>query len=170
MVMRDFNLEFWDLYKSVDSFLKDAYSSDNGVTNYIQEMETQSYDGNRLVQNWDMDYDRLKHMRWIRNKFAHEASFDVEIAEQEDYDWLDSFYKRLFRCSIRGSIILNQLQMYHRRNSRHSITIIHILPKSQFSLNIEAFGRLSRTFFHEMTDFCIISALYQIFPASSSAV
>ena len=97
--MRDFNLDFLDLYKNVDSFLKDAYSSNNGVTNYIQEMERQFEDGNKYVQNWRIDYDRLKHMRWLRNQFAHELSFDAEILEQEDYDWLDSFYKKLFSAT-----------------------------------------------------------------------
>ena len=99
MVVRDFNLDFLDLYNNVDSFLKDAYSSNNGVTNYIQEMERQFEDGNKYVQNWRIDYDRLKHMRWLRNQFAHELSFDAEILEQEDYDWLDSFYKKLFSAT-----------------------------------------------------------------------
>lgn len=94
--MRDLNIDFMDLYKRADRFIKDAYSSSEGVSEYIRLMESCFISGNANVQGWKSDYDNLKHIRWIRNQLAHEVSYDSDICSESDYEWLDDFYKRLF--------------------------------------------------------------------------
>ena len=94
--MRDLNIDFMDLYKHTDRFIKDAYSSSEGVSEYIRSMESCYYRGSTSVQGWKSDYDHLKHIRWIRNQLAHEVSYDSDICSFTDYEWLDGFYKRLF--------------------------------------------------------------------------
>ncbi len=94
--MRDLNIDFMDLYKRTDRFMKDAYSSSEGVSEYIRLMESCFNRGSSSVQGWKSDYDNLKHVRWIRNQLAHEVSYDSDICSSDDYEWLDGFYKRLF--------------------------------------------------------------------------
>ena len=103
--MRDLNIDFMDLYKRTDRFIKDAYSSSEGVSGYIRAMESISIIGLRSVQGWKNDYDNLKHIRWIRNQLAHEVSYDSDICLPSDYEWLDNFYKRLFSSSDPLSIL-----------------------------------------------------------------
>ncbi|MCR5601873.1 MAG: hypothetical protein K6G33_14200 [Ruminococcus sp.] len=94
--MRDLNIDFMDLYKRTDRFIKDAYSSSDGVSEYIRLMEASFNRGNANIQGWKSDYDNLKHIRWIRNQLAHEVSYDSDICSESDYEWLEDFYKRLF--------------------------------------------------------------------------
>lgn len=94
--MRDLNIDFMDLYKRTDRFIKDAYSSSEGVSEYIRLMEASFNRGNANIRGWKSDYDNLKHIRWIRNQLAHEVSYDSDICSESDYEWLEDFYKRLF--------------------------------------------------------------------------
>ena len=94
--MRDLNIDFMDLYKRADRFIKDAYSSSEGVSEYIRLMEASFNRGNANIQGWKSDYDNLKHIRWIRNQLAHEVSYDSDICSESDFEWLEDFYKRLF--------------------------------------------------------------------------
>ncbi len=94
--MRDLNIDFMDLYKRTDRFIKDAYSSSEGVSEYIRLMEAVFNRGSVKIQGWKSDYDNLKHIRWIRNQLAHEVSYDSDICAETDYEWLESFYERLF--------------------------------------------------------------------------
>ena len=94
--MRDLNIEFMELYKSVDRFIKDAYSSTEGVSEYIRQMEQNDFKGRRYVATWGTDYDKLKRLRWIRNQLSHEIGYDSDICEEADYGWLESFRSRLY--------------------------------------------------------------------------
>lgn len=94
--MRDLNINFMELYKQVDRFIKDAYSSSTGVSEYIQQMESDNIKGNFYLSTWKEDYSQLKQMRWIRNQLAHEVGYDSDICSEEDYYWLENFYNRLF--------------------------------------------------------------------------
>ncbi len=94
--MRDLNIDFMDLYKRVDRFIKDAYCSSDGVSEYLRLMESKNYKGSRYVAGWNSDYDSLKHSRWIRNQLAHEVDYDSDICSNEEYEWLEEFYTRLF--------------------------------------------------------------------------
>ena len=94
--MRDLNIDFMDLYKRTDRFIKDAYSSSQGVSEYIRLMEADFNRGSINIRGWKSDYDNLKHIRWIRNQLAHEVSYDSDICSVIDYEWLEEFYERLF--------------------------------------------------------------------------
>lgn len=94
--MRDLNINFMDLYKRVDRFIKDAYHSSEGVSEYIRIMESKDSKGRRYVSGWNSDYDSLKHLRWIRNQLAHEVDYDEDICSEEEYEWLEEFHSRLF--------------------------------------------------------------------------
>lgn len=94
--MRDLNIDFMDLYKRADRFIKEAYSSSEGVSEYIRLMEADFIKGSSNIQGWKRDYDNLKHIRWIRNQLAHEVSYDSEICSVNEYEWLEEFYERLF--------------------------------------------------------------------------
>lgn len=97
--MRDLNIDFMDLYKRTDRFIKDAYSSSEGVSEYIRLMEAGFNRGNVNILGWKSDYDNLKHIRWIRNQLAHEVSYDSDICLLSDYEWLEDFYNRLFSAT-----------------------------------------------------------------------
>ncbi len=94
--MRDLNIDFMDLYKRTDRFIKDAYSSSEGVSEYIRLMDTDFIRGSTNIRGWKSDYNNLKHIRWIRNQLAHEVSYNSDICSVIDYEWLEEFYKRLF--------------------------------------------------------------------------
>lgn len=97
--MRDLNIDFMDLYKSVDRFIRDAYSSSEGVSEYIRQMEQNDFKGRRYVATWGADYDKLKRLRWIRNQLSHEVGYDSDICEDADYDWLETFSHRLYSAN-----------------------------------------------------------------------
>ncbi len=83
--MRDLNIDYVDLYKSIDGFIRDAYSSSEGVSEYIRQMEANDYRGRQTIATWKDDYALLKHARWIRNQLAHEVGFDSDLCEEDDY-------------------------------------------------------------------------------------
>lgn len=97
--MRDLNIDFMDLYKSVDRFIRDAYSTTEGVSEYIRQMEQNDLKGRRYVATWGADYDKLKRLRWIRNQLSHEVGYDSDICEDADYDWLETFSRRLYSAN-----------------------------------------------------------------------
>ncbi|WP_024860724.1 DUF6548 family protein [Ruminococcus flavefaciens] len=85
--------DFLSLYIKVDKFIKDAYSSNEGVSEYIRQMEINCGKGYTYVQSWQTDYNELKRVRRLRNQLVHDDIFEVEEA---DYNWLEYFYNRLF--------------------------------------------------------------------------
>ena len=92
--MRELNIDFLELYKKVDRFIRDAYGSEDGVSEYIRQMED-SYLGPRYVKTWEIDHEMLKQLRRIRNKLTHEIDFDAEILKESDFEWLKEFSTRL---------------------------------------------------------------------------
>lgn len=95
--------QYFEMYKSVDAFCKDilddtpVYDNDgkevSGVSAYICSMEQTSE--LRIVnkRQWNNTYYTLKHLRWVRNRIAHDVSFSE--LKQEDYDNLKMFYDSL---------------------------------------------------------------------------
>ncbi|MCR5151154.1 MAG: hypothetical protein K6B52_08005 [Clostridiales bacterium] len=113
--MRDLNIDFIDLYKSVDRFIRDAYSTAEGVSEYIRQMEQNDFKGRHYVATWGADYDRLKRLRWIRNQLSHEVGYDSDICENTDYDWLEAFSKRLYSANDPLSSMINAEKADHQR-------------------------------------------------------
>ena len=97
--MRDLNIDFLDLYKRVDRFIRDAYASSEGVSEYLRQMEQKDFKGRGLVPTWATDYNRLKRLRWIRNQLSHEVGYDSDICEEADYLWLEEFRSRLYAAN-----------------------------------------------------------------------
>ena len=97
--MRDLIIDYLDLYKIVDRFIRDANGSVEGVTPYIEQMEKDRFSGSIYVDTWDDDLKMLKRLRWIRNQLSHEADFDSDICQKTDYEWLKIFYDRLMSAS-----------------------------------------------------------------------
>ena len=102
------NLAFLELYKSVDRFIRDAYSSGEGVSEYIRIMEAKGPSGQRYAAGWADDYRMLKRVRWIRNRLAHEVGYDSDITEENDYEWLRSFEQRLYDASDPLALVFKQ--------------------------------------------------------------
>ena len=94
--MRELNIDFLEKYKSIDLFVRDAFGTEDGITEYIRRMEQEQWRGPKYIRYWDTDYRSLKHMRWVRNKLAHEVGYDSDICEASDFEWLKAFGKRLY--------------------------------------------------------------------------
>lgn len=91
--MRELNIEFQEQYKRLDKLCKEMYSTGEGVTAYIHDMEQTPYNEQKAVYNWDIVYKQLKHLRWMRNQLAHEIDIDADFCEQNDIDWIKQFYE-----------------------------------------------------------------------------
>lgn len=63
--------EFFEEYKRLEHLCSDMYSCKNGVSQYIEDMESRSPRETSLISSWYTDYKLLKHLRWIRNRIAH---------------------------------------------------------------------------------------------------
>ena len=113
--MRERNIDFQEKYKSVDSFIKGAYGTPEGVSEYIRQMEVSELEGSLYKESkeWNSDYKHLKRSRWIRNQLAHEVSIDSDICEEDDYTWLSDFHKRLFEGED-SLAVLNRAKQRHR--------------------------------------------------------
>ena len=104
------NIAFMELYKSVDLQIKEKLGSSEGVSEYIRRMEELP----DARQDWKM----LKHLRWARNKFAHEVDYSTELLKPGDYEWLEDFSGRLLRSkdilSLRKKTKKNRMTLWNR--------------------------------------------------------
>ncbi len=87
--------EFFEEYKRLDRLCSDMYSSKNGVSRYIEDMESRSCRGADSILSWNTDYKLLKHLRWIRNRIAHDTD-DYQISSESDLQNMRNFYERIF--------------------------------------------------------------------------
>ena len=100
MSVLELNNDFFDLYKSTDLLIKDAYSASKGVSEYIELMEENWSKGECYdIPNWKRDYYNLKSVRWMRNQLAHDVDMDCDIGVLEYYDWFCDFYDSLCSAS-----------------------------------------------------------------------
>lgn len=90
------NIIFQEEYKKLDKLCKDCFSSVDGVSEYIRQMESMQYSHQRLIQLWEDDYKMLKHVRRVRNQLAHEVgTLCSDICRQEDLDFIVGFYNKI---------------------------------------------------------------------------
>ena len=86
---------FFDEYKSLDRLCKDILESENGVTEYIERMEREER-GKMIVADWERDYKKLKSMRYLRNKIAHEDGVtESDVCSPSDTSWVMEFQDRI---------------------------------------------------------------------------
>lgn len=124
-IMIGTEVKLFDEYKRVDNICRDMFSSQSGVSQYITEMERNSFRGRYMVSSWDRDYRRLKRIRWLRNQIAHESS--ATDCNEEDVTWLEEFHHRLLECQDPLALLGNA--------SRGQLSR---LPQHEHRLNIEA--------------------------------
>lgn len=110
--MSNIILEFLEAYKSLDELCKQILSSDSGISKYIDEMSNERQ-GYMMVDCWEKDYKQLKKMRWIRNRLVHETnSFEDNLINVEDIEWLKTFRSRIMGCTDPFSLL------YQTRNTK----------------------------------------------------
>ncbi len=93
--MNKLEVKFFDEYKSVDNICRDMFQSNQGVTEYIKQMEVMDAEGSRIVVNWREKYKKLKHLRWLRNQIAHESGAP-DLAENDLIE-LQNFHNQLLK-------------------------------------------------------------------------
>ena len=91
--MTELEIGFFEEYKSVDNICRDMYQAQQGVSEYISQMEAMDLQGSRRVINWNEKYKKLKHLRWLRNQIAHENS--APDLMENDLIELENFHKQL---------------------------------------------------------------------------
>ena len=137
--MRDLNIDFLDLYKRVDRFIKDAYASSEGVSEYLRQMEHNAFKGRSLVSTWATDYNQLKRLRRIRNQLSHEVGYDADLCEEDDYQWLEEFRNRLFTADDPMAVLRRaedaEQQRYAKEQRHHQEQYqkqqVQTIPKPQ---------------------------------------
>lgn len=94
--MDKINSDFFEEYKILDNLCKDMYLSREGVSKYIEKMESNFSRFRCNISEWNEVYQNLKHIRWIRNKLAHDSDFDnLGIVDVNDIVWIRMFYQSL---------------------------------------------------------------------------
>lgn len=108
--MNNTNYEFFEIYKRIDNFCRDALGGKRGVSDYIEEME-------RCGLYLDGAYDKLKHYRWVRNQLAHEnGAMDEKICSAADVEWLNGFYNELL--SVADPLSIRRERLERIKNTR----------------------------------------------------
>ena len=86
--------DFFEAYKRLDKLCSEMYACQNGVSEYIAQMERLAYNGQYRVSSWNNDYKSLKHVRWVRNQIAHDSGA-FQISEPDDLDFVQDFRSRI---------------------------------------------------------------------------
>ena len=105
------NIAFLELYKAVDADVRTRLGSGEGVTEYIHRLEARisgvsaGKGSGKATDSSRQEYKMLKHLRWARNKLAHEVDYSTEILKDGDFEWLEDFQKRLGRSTDALSLL-----------------------------------------------------------------
>lgn len=119
-------LEFLENYKNLDELCRQILSSDRGVSEYIDEMSYGSQ-GYRMIPGWERDYKQLKKMRWIRNRLVHETdSFEDNLVNVKDIEWLHTFYRRILECTDPFSLLHQSENMNGKTGKQEKCPEIYI--------------------------------------------
>lgn len=127
--MKKRDIDFFERYKKLDVFIGDMFSCNNGVSEYINKMEQTSFSLQKKVKTWDSDYKTLKHLRWVRNKIAHETGVGTEtFSTKEDIDDVSDFYNRVLNRKDPLSIVNKGLKKgSKKRKSCYGIVLASII-------------------------------------------
>ena len=86
---------FFEEYKRLDRLCADLFScAGGGVTAYLDEMDRADARGKARVPSWESDRKTLKHLRFVRNRIAHEAN-DTAVSQKEDLAAVKDYYSRI---------------------------------------------------------------------------
>lgn len=127
--MNSNEIVFFDEYKKLDNLCKDILGADQGVTEYISEMERTPFSKRSMVISWDSTYKMLKHVRWIRNDIAH-GNGNSEC-EQEDIAFVKEFYQKIITQKDPFGIINEKEKVIRNRTvPRNSKPTIKVNPRT----------------------------------------
>ena len=121
--MQELDNAFFEGYKRLDRLCSDMYGGRNGVSQYIADMETASYEGWFAVSAWDSSYKTLKHLRWVRNQIAHDSG-QLPICEEEDIRDVNDFYDAV----MSGQDPLTQLRKYRAAHAAAKKVVARAKP------------------------------------------
>lgn len=130
--MLELNVKFQEKYKQLDLLCKDIFSSKEGVSEYIKEMENTNSQFSRYILDWANVYKQLKHMRWLRNQLAHEVgAFNFDLCSDYDLKWLNDFYNSILSRTDPLAQVgqLERQKQLHQNNSNSNKTQINIKTK-----------------------------------------
>ena len=91
--MTSLEIAFLDEYKHLDAVCADMFHEKNGVTAYLNFMDTVPSTEQRKIGSWSYDRSTLLRLRHVRNQIAHSA--ESSSCTKEDLDRLKNFYARL---------------------------------------------------------------------------
>ena len=115
--------EFFEAYKHLDNLCSDIYGCRNGVSQYIEDMEHVSYQERLAVPSWEQVYKMLKHLRWVRNRIAHDSG-EIQICEECDIQDVNNFYDDI----MSGCDPLTQLRRYREHRAPVKKTVRRAEP------------------------------------------
>ena len=110
--MQTLDNEFFEAYKRLERLCSDMYRCRSGVSQYIENMETQFSYGQFTIPAWEQSYKTLKHLRWVRNQIAHDSG-QLQICEEYDIQDVNEFYDSI----ISGQDPLTRLRKYREVNA-----------------------------------------------------
>lgn len=87
--------EFFDAYKRLDAVCADLFHEKNGVTAYLNDMDTVPSSARQGISSWSYDRSALVRLRHVRNQIAHNA--ESSSCTKEDLNKLKDFYSRLLQ-------------------------------------------------------------------------
>jgi len=93
--MDQLDQDFFAEYKRLEKLCSEMYSDRNGVSRYIDDMISMSDQGKILIDSWENDLNDLKHIRWLRNRIAHEDDPD-QICNKTDLTFATDFHERIY--------------------------------------------------------------------------
>ncbi len=113
--------EYFDLYKSIDNILKDAYQTNEGMKLYAETMEFK-YNSNPgvcdRICNWKDYYKMLFRLKAVRNRMSHDNG--DSFASEEDYEKLLAFKERLLNGNDPLALLRKQEQNNNYRSQNYT--------------------------------------------------
>lgn len=92
--MQTRDMTFFEEFKRLENICNDMFSCKSGVSEYLSRMEQAAVRGRSAVPGWDADYKQLKHLRWLRNRIAHDANVNG-LCSPSELTQLRQFQKRV---------------------------------------------------------------------------
>lgn len=127
------DIRFFEEYKRLDNLCSDMYSCQNGVSEYIAQMEQKSSQGRYRISSWDSDYKMLKHVRWVRNQIAHSSS-NCQMSEATDLKSVQDYYDRILSGSDSLTLLRKALQRESElRSQQKRSQADHVKPQNAAS-------------------------------------
>ena len=127
--MKNNNQIFFEEYKRLDKLLKEASSSDVGVTAYIDELKAVSSYERSNIRGFEHTLKRLIEVRHIRNKLAHDSiSFDTPLCDEADIKFVKEFRESIFNAADP----LSQVYKLRRQKTKNTATPLNKTNNNSF--------------------------------------